>query len=518
MKVFLRIQYQTQASNEKKESLGIHTANTEFLRNLIRFSKKIDEFGLVITDPLEKEALTSIFPDKIINFHRFDSDHELESVLKKYDVFFMADYRISEILKCQNYFQRKMAIVGVTHSLHFKEIISSLRQAADLSATKDVLVCTSSPAKKAVEKILAEKSGCLNLKVVPFGVDDDKYSPASPDQKKNIRNAFNLPSDATIFLYLGRLSPVEKMELIPLLKAFALMAKDKEVHNNPLLVIIGREHNAGYIKILQDVAEKIGITGKVKIISDYRPEDISKFYKMADVFVSPSENIQETFGLTIIEAMSAGLPVVASDWDGYRDNVQKGLTGYLVPTYWADCNWGWDDRFQLTQSVAVDIYAMAEYLKILAVDSILRLKMGKAAREHVLNNLSWEKIIEKYDALFTEAILANRTGEKHTPEESVDLPSPFSVFEDYPSHVLTSEDSLVLKDVNGFTAYSNVEQLADISLINSIINMAYPQPLKIAGIITAIKLKHNIVEANIFRQIMLLLKYGVLEIVTENKI
>ena len=44
-------------------------------------------------------------------------------------------------------------------------------------------------------------------------------------------------------------------------------------------------------------------------------------YAAADIFVSLSDNIQETFGLTPVEAMAAGLPVVASDWDGYRETI-----------------------------------------------------------------------------------------------------------------------------------------------------------------------------------------------------
>ena len=52
----------------------------------------------------------------------------------------------------------------------------------------------------------------------------------------------------------------------------------------------------------------------------------------ADVFLSLPDNIQETFGLVVVEAMASGLPVVGSDWDGYRDLVVDGETGFLVPT------------------------------------------------------------------------------------------------------------------------------------------------------------------------------------------
>ena len=52
----------------------------------------------------------------------------------------------------------------------------------------------------------------------------------------------------------------------------------------------------------------------------------------ADVFISLVDNIQETFGITPLEAMASGLPVVVSDWDGYRHTVRDGEEGFLIPT------------------------------------------------------------------------------------------------------------------------------------------------------------------------------------------
>ena len=55
----------------------------------------------------------------------------------------------------------------------------------------------------------------------------------------------------------------------------------------------------------------------------------------ADVAVSLVDNAQETFGLAVAEAMAAGLPLVVSDWSGYRDLVRDGIDGYLIPSAWA---------------------------------------------------------------------------------------------------------------------------------------------------------------------------------------
>ena len=52
----------------------------------------------------------------------------------------------------------------------------------------------------------------------------------------------------------------------------------------------------------------------------------------ADIFLSLVDNPQETFGLAPVEAMAAGVPVVVSDWDGYRYTVTDGVEGFLIST------------------------------------------------------------------------------------------------------------------------------------------------------------------------------------------
>src|SRR6516164_5936950 len=71
---------------------------------------------------------------------------------------------------------------------------------------------------------------------------------------------------------------------------------------------------------------------RVTFVDGTQPDTRFAVWHAADIFASLSDSIQETFGLVIVEAMASGLPVVASDWDGYRDLVADGETGFLVPT------------------------------------------------------------------------------------------------------------------------------------------------------------------------------------------
>ena len=76
----------------------------------------------------------------------------------------------------------------------------------------------------------------------------------------------------------------------------------------------------------------------------------------ADVFCSLSDNIQETFGIVPIEAMAAGLPVVVSDWDGYKDTVRHGVDGFRIPTCMPQAGLATD--LALRHALEVDTYDM----------------------------------------------------------------------------------------------------------------------------------------------------------------
>ena len=114
----------------------------------------------------------------------------------------------------------------------------------------------------------------------------------------------------------------------------------------------------------------------------------------ADVAVSLVDNVQETFGLSVAEAMSAGLPIVASNWDGYRDSVRDGVDGFLVPTRWSSSSdyaspgLGWLHRVgiipytafgALAQLLHVDMDAALSAISLLLSDPLLRDRMGSAA-------------------------------------------------------------------------------------------------------------------------------------------
>ena len=138
----------------------------------------------------------------------------------------------------------------------------------------------------------------------------------------------------------------------------------------------------------------------------------------ADIAVSLVDNPQETFGLAVAEAMAAGVPLVVSDWNGYRDLVRDGMDGFRVPTRWASVAQqasvplGWQQLLGLEpypkvagalgQLVQVDTQAAEAACLTLLTRSELRRAMGAAARQRACETFHPNVVMSQIEALFLD--------------------------------------------------------------------------------------------------------------------
>lgn len=326
----------------------------------------------------------------------------------------------------------------------------------------DSLICSSRAAHRALSELLswvaerfeAEHGVSLSYRgrmdVVPLGVDTELWRPRD---RADARAQTGLPRDATIVLYLGRFSAVDKCDLVPLIDVFVRLARELP-DANLLFVLAGTPRQRG-LDVVESHVAHTGLGDRVRIIRAPRTPQL--LMSAADVFVSPSDSIQEAYGLTPVEAMASGVPQVVADWNGYRDTVVDSETGFLVPTMWSDCDGDviddapllareYLDHLAVGQSVAVDPVAMHHSLRTLIENPTLRRTMGEASRRRAERELSSAVVTGRYEQLWSELSAAARADSRRpTTVRSYADPPYWRAFGHYASHPLTSDDRVRIR-------------------------------------------------------------------------
>ena len=148
--------------------------------------------------------------------------------------------------------------------------------------------------------------------------------------------------------------------------------------------------------------------------------------------------------------MSAGLPVIVSDWDGYRDTVRNGIEGITIPTYMPAAGIGNDIAYRYfsgqfsygdylgatSQSTAVDIVSLTEAITRLSNNPELRSTMGCAGKRRASERFEWSHIIAAYEELWRELCTRRKVATELVPLSEGDIfypsrPDPFLMFNNW---------------------------------------------------------------------------------------
>ncbi len=348
------------------------------------------------------------------------------------------------------------SLIGVTHSLSSKasmECISAM--VLPPFQPWDAMVCTSNAAYAVVHQMLeevksywAEMVGATKfvdpvLPVIPLGIDVAAQS-FRGDQKKRARQVLGIGSE-TVFLVAGRLAFHSKGNPVPLYQALESAAQD-----NPVVCIEAgsypnEEVRKSYLCAQQALAPSVRF-----VWLDGR--DNARYqlaWQSSDVFVSLSDNIQETFGLTVVEAMAAGLPVVVSDWSGYRDLVQDGVEGFristVLPAFRGDDGSATDyllgvesyDHYigGLSLTTVVDPVALKAVITKLAASAELRAEMSEASRIRA-KRYDWSVILPQYVELTNHLKLLRMALSKKESRAWPPFESPYKRYQPFASKTL----------------------------------------------------------------------------------
>lgn len=160
--------------------------------------------------------------------------------------------------------------------------------------------------------------------ILPTGIPDIFLDSDENTQKEWLEKLYlEFPAlkDSEILLYVGRVVKEKNLDFL-----FEVLSRIKPSHPDAKLLLVG---GGPWLDDLRELAKKDGLEDSV-IFTDYRPrEELVRFYHLAKVFVFPS--VTETQGLVTVEAMMAGLPVVAIGEMGTVDVMQGDNGGFMVP-------------------------------------------------------------------------------------------------------------------------------------------------------------------------------------------
>jgi glycosyltransferase involved in cell wall biosynthesis len=210
------------------------------------------------------------------------------------------------------------------------------------------------------------------IRVIPNGVDAARLAEAQPADLTQ----FGIPAGSRTLLYVGRLDP-QKGPFVLMAAVRELLPRYPEVH----VLVVGD----GPLGVkLRAWATKVGLSERVHFIG--RRNDVPSLMRAAEIFVLPS--LWEGLPNVVLEAMAAGVPVIASRVEGISDLLVDDRTGIVVP--------------------ANSSAALVEAIDRLLSDPQHAHQMAHSAQHYVREQFAWDHVVEMYGAVYAELLAGLR--------------------------------------------------------------------------------------------------------------
>ncbi len=202
------------------------------------------------------------------------------------------------------------------------------------------------------------------FKILPNGVDINYFKPQAKDCALITKHDL---TGKKVILFVGALDSAHYFKGVNyLIKAVEMMKR-----NDFKLIIVGE---GDLRRVYEDMVDSYNLRAKVIFTGYVLDEELANYYNLCDIFVLPSIDQSEAFGMVLLEAMACAKPVVASNLPGVREVVEKRKVGRLVRPK--------------------DVANLAEHLTILLDQPKLAKEYGQAGRQKVEQQYSWQKIVE----------------------------------------------------------------------------------------------------------------------------
>ncbi|MDD5609098.1 MAG: glycosyltransferase [Ignavibacterium sp.] len=231
-----------------------------------------------------------------------------------------------------------------------------------VSKNADKLLSTSN-----IMKVEIQKYSNKPITVIPFGVDLKKFAPS----EKILSNKQNV--------VIGIIKTLEENYGIRyLIEAFALLKK-KYTDKAFKLLIVGKGSQR---EVLEKIVRNYDIEKEVEFTGYIDPQEIHKYHQQIDICVIPS--ISESFGVSAVEAMACGKPVIASNVGGLAEVIDHEKTGILVEPKNSD--------------------AIFKALDEMIINKEYRIILGNAAREKVSKIYNWDNSVQLMNDVYKKVV------------------------------------------------------------------------------------------------------------------
>lgn len=526
--------------------MGRNAAGESFLRGFLRHSRN-EQLAIQVGDPDHARSFAELAhtlgrkePLVVINKTNLGT-------LSSFGAAYHPGPGIADHANQRSFFDHHAwSLCGITHTTCSPNAMDSITKLITAPIQPwDALICTSLAVKNNVEYLLNKEADYLmhrlgaskvvlpKLPVIPLGVHTDDFIYDAKD-RASARQSLEIPDDAAVVLYVGRLSFHAKAHPLPMY--VALEEASQRSGKNVVLIECGWHSNQALKDSFKEGASTLSPNIRSIQLDGRNADDRAKAWASADVFCSLSDNIQETFGITPIEAMASGLPVVVSDWDGYKDTVRHNEDGFRIPTTMPKAGLGRDLAFrhalevdtydmyigQTASLIAVDIEATTAAFTALFASKELRYKMGASGQARARERYDWSRIIPQYEDLWAnlneERIRASSTqGIKHSWPAR---PDPFDAFAFYPTQILTEETKLAATSQDIESLCRRTEDIRSLDMV-SFARLVLPTPKEVRMVLKravdgptrAVDLIQNVPKERkpyVFRSLSWLLKVGAL--------
>jgi glycosyltransferase involved in cell wall biosynthesis len=215
------------------------------------------------------------------------------------------------------------------------------------------------------------------IEIIPGGVDLVRFSPA--EDKREIRRRLNIPEEKMILFTLRDLEP--RMGLENLIHASKEVIK---VIPNAYVVIGGK---GPLMEHLVSLTQELGMEAFVKFVGFIPNEDLPNYYRMADIFILPTLEL-EGFGLITLESLASGVPVLGTPVGGTIEILGKLDSKYL---------------FKNTRPESMAALIIETYKNFKSNPRLLQ-EVSTQCRDFVETHYSWERNVDRLESLFRQSL------------------------------------------------------------------------------------------------------------------